>query len=314
VPDPRDLELRQAALEQVRELQHRCTDLIPLPALRDGFVFRGERISFGSFYSGIFRPRQMSGPAALSFVTTPPKEGRPPPYEDQFDEQTGRFTYRFRDPASATTAALRQADSDNRLLIAAHELAVPLLYFRGIAPSQYVAVAPVIITDVDRAQRLVEFESAMPAVDMTEAGLVSAPELRRYATREALVRLHQQRFRFAVLHAYTNRCAVCSLREAGLLQAAHIIEDRDPRGEATVVNGISLCAIHHLAYDRNLMGIDPGGMVHIARRLLDEIDGPMLRRGIQGFHGAAILQPRRPADRPDPERLQLRFEQFRAAA
>ena len=35
------------------------------------------------------------------------------------------------------------------------------------------------------------------------------------------------------------------------LQAAHIIDDRDPGGAATISNGIALCAIHHLAYDRN---------------------------------------------------------------
>jgi hypothetical protein len=50
-----------------------------------------------------------------------------------------------------------------------------------------------------------------------------------------------------------------------------------------MVNGIALCAIHHPAYDRNLLGIDPGGVVHIARRLLQEADGPMLRNGLQGF-------------------------------
>jgi putative restriction endonuclease len=80
------------------------------------------------------------------------------------------------------------------------------------------------------------------------------------------------------------------------------------------VNGIALCAIHHLAYDRNLLGIDPRGVVHIARRLLDEHDGPMLRSGPQGFHGAAILQPRRPDERRDPERLEVRSAAFGAAA
>jgi putative restriction endonuclease len=98
------------------------------------------------------------------------------------------------------------------------------------------------------------------------------------------------------------------------LPPAHIIDDHDPLGAATVVNGISLCAIHHLAYDRNLLGIAPDGVVHIAKRLLDEIDGPMLKAGLQGFHHATILQPRRPQQRPDPSRLELRFAQFRDAA
>jgi putative restriction endonuclease len=78
-----------------------------------------------------------------------------------------------------------------------------------------------------------------------------------------------------------------------------------------VVNGIALCAIHHLPYDRNLLGIDPSGVVHIAGRL---VDGPMLTTGLQGFHGKLIGVPRRPADRPDPGRLQTRFDRFVAAA
>lgn len=189
-----------------------------------------------------------------------------------------------------------------------------MIYFRGIAPGQYAIVAPVFVMAVDRVARADEMEAGLPLADMTPAGLVSDEEVRRYATREALFRLHQHRFRAAVLRAYATRCAVCRLREAALLQAAHIVEDRDPGGAATIVNGIALCAIHHLAYDRNLMGIDPDGVVHIARRLLEEHDGPMLTGGLQGFHGAAILQPRRPDDRPDPHRLEVRFAQFTSAA
>lgn len=128
------------------------------------------------------------------------------------------------------------------------------------------------------------------------------------------MRLHQHRFRSLVLRAYHGKCAVCALREAALLQAAHILEDRNPRGAATVVNGIALCAIHHLAYDRNLMGIDPRGVVHISERLLREHDGPMLRAGLQSFHGAAILQPRRRDERPDPDRLEIRYAVFQQAA
>jgi hypothetical protein len=72
--------------------------------------------------------------------------------------------------------------------------------------------------------------------------------------------------------------------ERSLVQAAHIVPDVEPEGIAAVVNGLALCAIHHLAFDRNVLGIDPDGVVHIARRVLDETDGPMLRTGLQGFH------------------------------
>lgn len=310
----RDYELRQAAMERVRELSRRYDDIIPVEALREGFAFAGERVSFGSFYSGIFRPRQMHGPAALSLTTTPPKPVRDAPYDDGFDEATGSFVYHYRSPSRSTPQAVRAAEVDNQALRAAAALAVPVIYFHGIGPGQYTAVAPAFVMRDDPDRRLVELQAALPLADTTIAGLTSNEDVRRYATREAVVRLHQHRFRTLVLQAYAGRCAVCALREAALLQAAHILEDHDPQGGATVVNGIALCAIHHLAYDRNLMGIDPRGVVQISQRLLREHDGPMLTSGIQSFHGAAIMQPRRRNERPDPERLEIRFERFRDVA
>ena len=38
----------------------------------------------------------------------------------------------------------------------------------------------------------------------------------------------------------------------------------------------------------------------------------MLANWIQDLHGAAILQPPRRDERPDPERLAIRFERFQA--
>ncbi|UTI65194.1 hypothetical protein NBH00_03050 [Paraconexibacter antarcticus] len=306
--------LRLAAFDRARELSRRYNDLVPLDALKEGFTFQGRRVSFGSFYSGIFRPKELDGPAALSLVTAPAVARKPAPYEDTYDEANGQFTYRFRDPGSQTTRATLQAEADNRKLIEAHRLGVPVIYFRGIAPGQYTPVVPAFVTRIDTMTRTAALEVGLPLADTTAVGLVSNEDTRRYATREAAYRLHQHRFRRAVLHAYRTRCTICSLKEASLLQAAHIIEDRDPLGGAVVINGLALCAIHHLAYDRNLLGIDPDGVVHIHERLLHEIDGPMLKNGLQRFHGAHILAPSHVGDRPDPDRLALRFEAFRAAA
>ncbi|MBA3326841.1 MAG: HNH endonuclease [Solirubrobacterales bacterium] len=311
--DDPDLDLRRVAIERVRELAQRHDGLVPVGVLREGFAFAGTRVSYGSFYSGIFRPRQMRGPAALAVVTTPPKDRRDAPYDDGFDQATQTFTYHYRTAQQPTPQAAMAAEADNRALRAAHRLLVPLVYFHGIAPGQYTPLAPMFVVADDPVARVVRMQAALPVADLGAGGLVSDEPMRRYATREALVRLHQHRFRVDVLRAYARRCAVCSLREAALLQAAHIIEDRDPHGGAAVVNGIALCAIHHLAYDRNLMGIDPDGVVHIAHRLREEQDGPMLKTGLQSFHGAGLLQPRRRDERPDPERLEVRFERFRRA-
>jgi putative restriction endonuclease len=71
--------------------------------------------------------------------------------------------------------------------------------------------------------------------------------------------------------------------------------------------------MHHAAYDKNLLGIAPDRIVHINRELLDEIDGPMLRHGLQDMHGREISVPRAKVERPDPARLEARFEHFLSA-
>jgi putative restriction endonuclease len=303
--DP-DLALRQAAISRVLELRDNFDDIVPRDALLGGFHFRGERIAFSSFQKGIHRARQMHGAAALSVLTAAPKPGQPLPYEDELDEEAGVILYHYR------AGSVDQAD--NRALAAAHELQSPLIYFKGMAPGQYLVVAPVFVRQNDPSQRVVLLDVGIPLADTQPGGPVSTLDARRYALREVRVRLHQQQFRANVLSAYRHRCAICSLRERQLVQAAHIVADPSPEGIAAVVNGLALCAIHHLAYDRNLLGIDPRGVVHIARRVREESDGPMLREGIQGFHGAGISKPARLAQHPDPERLAVRFELFKTAA
>jgi putative restriction endonuclease len=298
--DP-DLALRQAAVARARELAHAYDNLVPIDRLRDGFEYGAQRISFGSFQKGIHRSRAQRGSAALT-LTTSFKD----PYADAFDEADTLFTYAYR------SGSIDQAD--NRALRAAFELQTPLVYFRALAPGQYLVVAPMFVTADDRAARMVVLEPGLPVQDMQPGGLVSGPDVRAYATREARHRLHQQRFKLDVMRAYRHRCAICALRERELVQAAHIVPDSEEQGIAAVVNGLALCAIHHLAFDRNVLGIDPDGVVHIADRVLRETDGPMLRTGLQGFHGERIVVPRRPDEHPDPHRLEVRFERFSRAA
>jgi putative restriction endonuclease len=100
---------------------------------------------------------------------------------------------------------------------------------------------------------------------------------RSYVTRAVMQRLHQQHFRQLVLHAYREQCAICRLRHSELLDAAHILEDRHPRGEPLITNGLGLCKIHHSAYDANIVGIDHDTRVRVRHDILDEFDGPMPR-------------------------------------
>jgi putative restriction endonuclease len=115
-----------------------------------------------------------------------------------------------------------------------------------------------------------------------------------------------------VLSAYGGRCAISHLPEPRLLDAAHIVMDADEQlGQPIVSNGLPLTKIHHAAFDAHLIGIDPDFRIHVSGRLLEIHDGPFLELGLKGIAGQVIQPPRRIEDRPDRDRLALRFEQFK---
>jgi putative restriction endonuclease len=45
------------------------------------------------------------------------------------------------------------------------------------------------------------------------------------------------------------------LKHRELLDAAHIIPDNMPEGKSTIENGLSLCKLHHSAYDAFIIGV-----------------------------------------------------------
>jgi putative restriction endonuclease len=148
-------------------------------------------------------------------------------------------------------------------------------------------------------------------LDEQEPIAVESPIEREYLVRETRVRVHQARFRGRVIPAYAGRCAICRLRETRLLDAAHIVGDLEPDGEPLISNGLSLCSIHHRAFDQDLVAVSPDYQVRVSRRLLDEQDGPMLDV-LKTFHLQPIVLPKRRSWQPDKRRLARRFERFAA--
>ena len=111
--------------------------------------------------------------------------------------------------------------------------------------------------------------------DETSAGPTTARQFRQ--------RLHQRSFRERVLRAYREQCALCRLRHQELLDAAHIVPDTEPGGDPIVPNGLSLCKLHHAAFDRHFVGVRGHYVVEVRPDLLEEHDGPMLVHGLQGL-------------------------------
>ena len=123
-------------------------------------------------------------------------------------------------------------------------------------------------------------------------------------------RLHQPAFRARVISAYKTKCAICRLGHGRLLDAAHITPDSDETSSTSVSNGLSLCKIHHTAYDINIVGIDPDYTVHVRPDILAEKNGPMLEHGIKEMDKTKLWVPPALGEKPDTARLEARFQEF----
>jgi putative restriction endonuclease len=303
----RDTLLRTAAFERVRSLCE-VHDHLTAQQLGEGFYFAGERYPLVNPRRGIFKPAQMR--FLLTINTVFPKTGSRVWYDDQrevhrqiFDgDQMVDYAFMGDNPDAA----------DNRWLREAFENQVPIIYFLGIAPGRYQAIVPAFIGGWDR-----ESSRAQIAFGLSDQTVLAPPATeieRRYALRAVKQRLHQASFREAVIGAYRGRCALSGLPEPMLLDAAHIVEDRDELlGQPVVRNGIPLSKIHHAAFDAHLIGIDPDYRLHVSERLLAQKDGPMLE-AIKGLDGGQLRLPKRAQDSPDRDRLAFRFERFKSAA
>jgi putative restriction endonuclease len=225
------------------------------------------------------------------------------PYGDEDTEDGVRYAYR----------AGSVDQPDNRALREAHRLGVPIVYFVATRPGWYEPIFPTFVREDDPAGRWVLLQPGKMrgSFDEPEPVVIDDPLERRYVNRTVRARLHQRRFRWRVLPAYRNQCAICTLKEVTLLDAAHIVGDVQAAGEPSVTNGLSLCSIHHRAFDEDLVGISPDREVHVSRRLLDDDDGPMLEL-LKGFHRRPIVVPASARHRPDPDRLAARFDRFLA--
>ena len=242
---------------------------------------------------GIWNPQDLS--ATLSVVSS--ADG---PYAD---EELAPGVWRYDYEAGSIHGS-------NTKLRRAFESGVPIILLRKIAVGVYVPHFPVFVVDDHPDQRY--FTLAVQDAAMLKD--VADPDVRRYVERVVKQRVHQPEFRGKVLLAYDNQCAVCHLRHPELLDAAHILPDSHPEGRAVVTNGLSLCKIHHGAYDADFLGIDPDYKVHINGGLLEERDGPMLRHGLQEMHGVLLVTPSRRNQKPSRENLSVRFEQFLSAS
>ena len=304
--DAIDAKMRMTAFEQVQRLNdlHEC---LTANHLKAGFYYEGNRIPLVNPQRGIFKPKKMR--YLLSIRTVFPAPGKKVWYDDQREihrriiegEDTIDYAFMGQDPNAA----------DNQWLLDAFKNQVPVIYFLGIAPRRYQAIIPAFISGWDANALVARVAFGDPNQD--KILFPQSIQERSYALHVVKKRLHQMSFREAVIAAYNGRCAVSGLPERRLLDAAHIISDKDEiMGQPVIKNGLLLSKIHHSAFDSHLIGINPDYKLHVSERLLSQKDGPMLE-SFKQLNGKKLRLPTRLIDYPDRERLALRFEEFRAS-
>lgn len=256
----------------------------------------GQPIRLVSPQKGIWNPQVFD--ETLSILTSVNS-----PYDDrQEDGQDLYLRYSYQ----------AQEGGDNKKLKKAFIEGTPLIYFEAQRAGHYIARYPVFVVEDDKNNR--EFVVALDEQLRFFGDPAGQPEEQKsYVQRMIRARVHQPAFRWNVMQAYKETCAVCHLKHVELLDAAHIIPDSHELGSAHVTNGLSLCKIHHAAYDKNLMGITPDFEVRINEDLLLEVDGPMLKHGLQEMHKRKLWLPSDEKNLPKIENLDYRFQQFIAA-
>jgi len=287
-----DSQIRVALFQWLGERSARNGGVFTWKELTTGFVFGGNVITLIG-QTGIWFPKGWAMPVS---ITTSFKG----PYPDTFKDGILSYRYRGKDPNHRDNKGMREA----------FKTRTPLIYFEASASGRYAAVWPVYIIADNPAALCITAEVGMPSAAYDAYEETESPLAREYSRREVDVRIHQKVFRDRVLTAYKSQCTLCGLRHEELLDAAHILPDKDPDGKPEVPNGLSLCKIHHVSYDKKIIGISPDYEVKVSEKVMKEKDGPMLTYGLQAMEGRKLILPNRDCDHPNRDKLKRRWDEF----
>jgi putative restriction endonuclease len=87
-----------------------------------------------------------------------------------------------------------------------------------------------------------------------------------------------------------------------------------PERKSTIENGLSLCKLHHAAYDSFMIGVTPDYMIRVREDILEEEDGPILQHGLKGLHNSKLILPSLKSHYPSREALEWRYGRFTSAS
>jgi len=298
-------EIRAAAgIDILKLIRSRGSNIVPWSEIDKGFLFRGSRIHYATKARGIFKPKEIQDhDAALSIKEVrPSRPGRSAPYDDR-DLEDGLVAYKLQKGVPS--------NSSNKQLIEAYRQNLPLIFFRGVADALYEVIYPVFVVSVDipKMEAVISLDDGYLHFSAGKSQQFDEPIPKRYSETNTRSRHHQRAFRNRVLLAYGLRCALTGLPLTQLLEAAHIIPDAK-NGEASINNGIAMSCLHHTAYEQDLLGIDPNGVIHLNESIRATKDGPLFDHGILRLDKQRIHVPNFDGHKPNKDFLAQRFEEF----
>jgi predicted restriction endonuclease len=134
------------------------------------------------------------------------------------------------------------------------------------------------------------------------------PAASQRARRAGSTLVRDARFSRRVVDAYRGLCAMCGL-DVGLVEGAHIYPVSAPGSSDEAWNGLALCANHHRAFDRHLVGVQPetSTIVLHADVRCQVADSPPVRAFVQGTY-PRLADPAAQAARPRAEMFRNRYD------
>ena len=222
-----DAAIRASLLTTIASLANKHGGLIPSDELQKPISIPGGGEIRLWDQSGIVTRKGLRGPIALFSRRDAAGKSR---YPDQWLPD-GDLIYRYRSggPNVADNVALRNAFLEQ----------LPMIHFeqqREGGKVLYWASWPIFVSQDYPENNYVKISAAITSEKRQgEVHAIAEPQ-RAYSERTTMYREHQKGFRASVLRAYATRCAICRLELPTLIEAAHIIPDKEDIGYEILVN------------------------------------------------------------------------------
>jgi hypothetical protein len=147
------------------------------------------------------------------------------------------------------------------------------------------------------------------------SGLLAAsedeiPAASQRARRAGSTLIRDARFSRRVVEAYGGHCAMCGL-DVGLVEGAHIYPVAAPGSYDEPWNGLALCANHHLALDKHLVGVNLETseiLIHAAIR--DQVPHSAAVDSFVAGTFRRLAEPLERSARPRSQMFQMRYDFF----